>query len=198
MKRLALILMSLAVVTGCTSGPNPSEEAKPKPPELLTGRSAFQQLFVSARGWAPDARPYQLQSQPNAESKGKDGKATLWRAAFASAAQSSSRTYVWSGVESQDSSRGVTPGTQDSYMPGNAFDIAFLKVDSDQAFDVAQKHGGEKVLQGSADTPVAYFLDWNRSGNNLVWHVIYGTGRNDAKLVGDVDASTGHFIRNEK
>ena len=83
-------------------------------------------------------------------------------------------------------------------MPGNAFDIAFLKVDSDQAFDVAQKHGGEKVLQGSADTPVSYFLDWNRSGNNLVWHVIYGTGRNDAKLVADVDASTGQFIRNEK
>src|SRR5690242_1060053 len=36
MKRLALVLMSLAVVSGCTSGSNPSEEAKPKPPELLT------------------------------------------------------------------------------------------------------------------------------------------------------------------
>src|SRR5258708_20804583 len=62
MKRLALVLLSLAVASGCTSGSNPPPE-KPKPAEPLTGRSAFQQLFISARGWAPDARPYQLQSQ---------------------------------------------------------------------------------------------------------------------------------------
>src|SRR5947207_7430734 len=118
MKRLMLVLLSLALVSGCTSGSNPTEESKPKPPELLTGRSAFQQLYVGARGWAPDARPYQLQSQPSADSKGRDGKAALWRGAFASAAQSASRPYVWSGVESQDVSRGVTPGTQDSFLPG--------------------------------------------------------------------------------
>jgi hypothetical protein len=198
MKQLALVLMSLAVVSGCTSGSNSPEQPKPKPPELLTARSAFQQLYVSARGWAPDARPYQLQSQPTSDSKGKDGKATLWRAAFASASQSSSRPYMWSGVESQDVARGVTPGTQDSFMPGNTFDTAFLKVDSDQAFDVAQKHGGDKVLQESPDLPVSYLLDWNPGENNLVWHVIYGNGRNDAKLVADVNATTGQFLRKEK
>jgi hypothetical protein len=198
MKRLALVLISFIAVAACTSGPTPSEQSKPKPPELLTGRSAFQQLYVAARGWAPDARPYQLQSQPTSDSKGKDGKATLWRGAFASAAQSSSRPYMWSGVESQDNSRGVTPGTQDSFMPGGAFDNAFLKVDSDQAFDIAQKHGGEKILQENPDLPVSYLLDWNRGENNLVWHVIYGNGRNDAKLVADINASTGQFIRKEK
>jgi len=198
MKRVALVLFCLAVASGCTSGSNPPERAKPKPAEPLTGRSAFQQLYISARGWAPDARPYQLQSQPASDNKGRDGKATLWRGAFSSAAQSSSRPYVWSGVESQDTPRGVTPGTQDSYMPGNAFDVAFLKVDSDQAFGVAQKHGGDKILQENPDTPVSYLLDWNRGENNLVWHVIYGNGRNDAKLVADVDASTGLFLRKEK
>jgi hypothetical protein len=198
MKRLAMVLVSLVMISGCTSSSNPPEKPKPKPPELLTGRSAFQQLYVSARGWAPDARPYQLQSQPTSESKGKDGKATMWRAAFASTAQNGSRPYMWSGVESQDSSRGVTPGTQDSFMPGSAFDTAFLKVDSDQAFEVAQKHGGDKILQENADIPVSYLLDWNRGENNLVWHVIYGNGRNDAKLVADINASTGEFIRKEK
>jgi len=67
-------------------------------------------------------------------------------------------------------------------------------VDSDKAFEVAQKHGGDKI----PDTPVRYFLEWNRSGNTLVWHVIYGNSRNDAKLVVDVDASAGDFIRKEK
>jgi hypothetical protein len=198
MKRLALLMLCFAVVSGCTSSSKPSEEEKPKPPEPLTGRSAFQQLYISARGWAPDAKPYQLQSQPSKENNGHDGKATFWRGAFTSPAQSASRPYSWSGVESQDVARGVTPGTQDSFTPGNAFDVAFLKKDSDEAFATAQKHGGEKIVQENPDIPVAYQLDWNRGENNLVWHVIYGGSRNDAKLVADVNASTGEFIRKEK
>jgi hypothetical protein len=198
MKKLALMLLSFAVITGCTSEP-PKPAAKPQAPELLPGRSAIQKLYVSARGWAADARPYQLQSRPFGDYKGKDGKATVWQAAFASASMRASRPYVWSGVDSPDGlSRGVSPGNQDPYTPGNDFDIQFLKIDSDKAFEVAQKHGGDKILEQSADTPISYLLDWNRSGNNLVWHVIYGNGRNDAKLVADVDATTGEFIRKEK
>jgi hypothetical protein len=199
MKKLGLVFLSLILLAGCNSAPNaPQEKPQPKPPDLLTARTAFQQLFVSARGWAPDAKPYQLQSQPTSDSNGHDGKSTLWRAAFASTSQSASRSYMWSGVESQDTARGVTPGTQDSFLPGNAFDVAFLKIDSDKAFEIAQKHGGEKILQDAATTPVSYLLDWNRGENDLVWHVIYGTGRNDAKLVADINASTGEFIRKEK
>jgi hypothetical protein len=194
MKRLALILLSLAIVSGCTSQP-PQQEQKPQPPESLTGRSAFQRLYVAARGWARDARPYQLQSQVVGDEKGTDGKAPIWRAAFASAAQRSSRPYVWSGVESSDApSRGVTPGSPDSYVPGNSFDVNFLKIDSDKAYEVAQKHGGDKIT----GTPVTYLLQWEPGENHLLWHVIYGSSRNDAKLVADVDATTGEFIRKEK
>jgi hypothetical protein len=86
----------------------------------------------------------------------------------------------------------------DSFTPGNDFDVQFLKIDSDQAFEVAQKHGGEKVLQEKPDTPVIYLLEWNRQGNNLIWHVIYGNSRNEAALVADVDGTTGEFLRKEK
>lgn len=79
-------------------------------------------------------------------------------------------------------------------MPGNAFDVSFLKIDSDKAYDVGQKHGGDKL----AGTSVTYLLDWAAGENKLVWHVIYGSSRNDAKLVVDVDASTGEFMRKEK
>jgi hypothetical protein len=194
MNRLAVVLLCLAVMSGCRSEPNPQEQ-KPQPPEQLTGRSAFQQLFIAAHGWAGDARPYQLQSQVIGDSKGKDGKAAIWRGSFASEAQRSSKPYVWSGVDSPDApSRGVSPGSKDAYVPGNAFDVNFLKVDSDKAYDVAQKHGGDKI----ADTPITYLLDWSRTGNNLIWHVIYGASRNEAKLVVDVDATTGEFVRKEK
>lgn len=198
MKKLALMLLSLVVIAGCTSESN-QPAPKAQPPEALTGRSAFQKLYIDAHGWAPDARPYQLQSQVIGDFKGKDGKAAIWRAAFTSGAKHGSKPYTWSGIDSPDApSRGINPGTQDSYVPGNDFDIQFLKVDSDKAFDVAQKHGGDKVLQQGPETPVSYLLDWNRAGNNLIWHVIYGNSRNDAKLVADVDASSGEFIRKEK
>jgi hypothetical protein len=193
MKRLGLILLSLAVISGCTSQP-PHQEQK-QPPEFLTGRSAFQRMYVAAHGWAGDARPYQLQSQVFGDAKGTDGKAAIWRAAFASAAQHSSRQYMWSGVDSPDApSRGVTPGSPDSYTPGNAFDVNFLKIDSDKAYEVAQKHGGDKIT----GSPVTYLLEWEPGENHLLWHVIYGSSRNDAKLVVDVDATTAEFNRKEK
>jgi hypothetical protein len=110
-----------------------------------------------------------------------------------------SKPYTWSGIDAPDTpSRGVNPGTQDSFTPGNDFDVQFLKVDSDKAFSVAQDHGGDKILKEKPDTPVTYQLDWNKSGGNLVWHVIYGTSRNQAALVADVDATTGAFLRKEK
>jgi hypothetical protein len=192
------MLLSLALATGCTSEPS-KPAPKPQPPDLLAGRAALQHLFVAARGWAADVRPYQLQSESTGDNKGKDGKAAIWRASFASATHGA-KPYTWSGVDSPDGSspRGISPGTADSFAPSGAFDMAFLKIDSDKAFEVAQKHGGEKILADAPDTPVSYLLDWNVSGNNLVWHVIYGNGRNDAKLVVDLDASTGEFIRKEK
>jgi hypothetical protein len=199
-EKLVVVLAAMLLLAGCSSQPSqPAQKPQPEPPEVLTGRSVFQQLYVAARGWAGDARPYQLQSSPFKQEKGRDGKAVIWRGSFASERMRASKPYVWSGIDDADApSRGISPGTQDSYVPGNTFDAAFLKIDSDKAFETAQKHGGDKVLQAAADTPVSYLLDWNPGGNNLVWHVIYGNSRNDAKLVADIDASTGEFIRNEK
>jgi hypothetical protein len=193
MKSLAMLLLSFAVVSGCTSESSQPEQ-KPEPPQLVTGRSAFQKLYISAHGWAGDAKPYQIQSEVIGDNNGTDGKAVVWRGAFTSPSQRNSKPYAWSGIDSPDApSRGVTPGTQDNYTPGNAFDVNFLKVDSDKAYEVAQEHGGDKV----AGTPVTYLLDWVPGENKLVWHVIYGASRSNAKLIADIDATSGNFIRKE-
>ncbi len=71
-------------------------------------------------------------------------------------------------------------------------------MDSDQAFKIAQEHGGDKLLEKSPDTPVLYVLDWSRATNQLIWHVIYGTSRDDAKLRIAINAANGDFIRVEK
>lgn len=204
MRKLLMGMLALALMTGCTSGPTPpAEKPQPKPPEYVTGRTAFQKLYIAARGWARDAQPFLLESQITADSKGKDGKAAVWRASFASPAQRAAKPYVWSGTDAQDApSRGVNPGVEDTYSPTNSstqiFDNAFLKVDSDKAFEVAQAHGGDKLLEKSPDTPVLYLLDWSGLTNELIWHVIYGATRDEAKLKVAVNASSGDFMRVEK
>ena len=203
---LVLAIVLVALLSGCTSEPEkPAETAKPekKGPELITARSAFQKLYVAARGWNQDARPYRISSVATSEGTGQDGKWAVWRGGFASAASRVARTYTWSGSAAEGApSPGVNFGIEDSYSSTNAsmqvWDMAFLKIDSDQAFATAQKHGGDKIIEKDPKQPVTYVCDWNHNTNELVWHVIYGTGREGAKLTVAVNASTGEFIRVEK
>jgi hypothetical protein len=200
-----LPLAILALLSGCDDNTAKPAETKsePKPPELLTGRAAFQKVFIAARNYAADVRPFRIESTPTTDGNGRDGKSAIWRASFASATQHGVKPFIWSGSNAPDApSRGVSPGNEDTYNPSNAstqvFDVAFLKIDSDQAFAEAQKHGGDKVLEKDPTTPVLFVCDWNHNTNELVWHVIYGASREDAKLTVAINASTGAFIRVEK
>ena len=199
-------LALLAWLAACSSQPTPpAETAKPEPkgPELLTGRSGFQKSYIAARGWARDAQAFRIESIATTDGNGHDGKLAVWRSGFASPSQRAVKSFVWSGSAATDApARGINPSTEDGYNPSNAstqvFDAAFLKIDSDQAVATAQKHGGDKVLEKSPDTPVTFICDWNHNTNQLIWHVIYGASRDSAKLTVAVDASTGEFLRVEK
>jgi hypothetical protein len=199
----AALLVILTLLAGCNSNPAPQAKPEPKPPEQLTGRAAFQKVFIAARNYAVDVKPFRIESTPSTDGNGQDGKSAIWRASFASATQHGVKPFFWSGSNAPDApSRGVSPGNEDNYNPSNAstqvFDVAFLKVDSDQAFAEAQKHGGDKELEKDPTTPVLYICDWNHNTNQLVWHVVYGTSHETAKLSVAIDASTGAFIRVEK
>ena len=201
----AILLLVLALLVACDSNTTktPETKAEPKGPELLTGRAAFQKVFIAARNYAADVKPFRIESVPTTDGGGHDGKSAVWRASFASPTQRGVKPFIWSGSNAPDApSRGVSPGNEDVYNPSNAstqiFDVAFLKIDSDQAFDVAQKHGGDKILEKDTSTPVLYVCDWNHNTNELVWHVVYGPSRDAAKLTVAVNASSGEFIRVEK
>jgi hypothetical protein len=204
MKKLYPLFLTLLFLAGCSSEQGkPAAPPKPMEPELLTGRSAFQKMYIQARGWAPDAKPFRLESQVNKDSNGHDGKAAVWRGSFASPSKGSIKPFVWSGTGSSDApSRGLSPGTEDSYSETNSntkiFDVSFMKVDSDKAFEEAQKHGGNKLLAKNPNLPVFYIADWRGSENELIWHVIYGNDRDSAKLKVAINASTGQFLNVEK
>ncbi len=208
MNKLILAIVVLAALIGCQSGEQStntqgSTVKASKPSEFETGRLAFQKLYPTARMWAADARPFRLSSQPNKEARGKEGTSAIWRCGFASAARGTIKLYMWSGTNDPDGpARGISDTTEDTYNPRNtstqAFDIVFLKVDSDQAYSVAQQHGGAKLLKANPEMPVLYSLDWDPKANQLLWHVMYGGTGLDTKLRVAVDASNGNYLRVEK
>ena len=206
--RFICALVFLAALVACNDN-NPqaaksAEPAKPakKEPMLYAGREAFQKMYVSAHMWVPDARPYLLESVVNAESNGHDGRASVWRGGFASLSRHGLKGFLWSGSQLPEApSLGISSGVEDMYNPSNsstqAFDIGFLKIDSDKAYETALKHGGDKLIKANPNQSVAYTLGWSPHENILTWHVIFGTGLQDAKLRIAVNASTGEYIRTE-
>lgn len=208
--KIASAIILLVAMVGCSSEPKKSStENKPaetKPafePSYLAGREALQKMYISARAWTGDVKPYNLQSVATKDSNGQDGKAGLWQCGFASPSRRGLKLFSWSGIKADDAPEpGVASRPEDTYNPANTstqvFDMAFLKVDSDKALEEENKHGGDKLIKKDPDTKVFYLLNWNGSDNKLVWHVLYGPSRDEAKLRISVDATAGTFIKVER
>jgi hypothetical protein len=202
MKRFVFPGLALMLLTACSSEPAKTTTPAVKEPEYVAGRSAYQRMYAAARSWHLDAQGFRLTSALTRDSKGHDGKSGVWQAWFASGSARSSKPYVWCGTNASDVERGISWGGEDSYSPTNTstrvFDVAFLKADSDAAFQVALKHGGAKLLEADPDQPVMYLLEWDSQDNALAWHVIFGESRNSRKLSIMVNASSGDYLRAEK
>src|ERR1700733_6549676 len=107
-----VVFIFLALLSACDSNTAKPAQSKPepKPPELLTARAAFQKVFIAARNYAADVKPFRIESTPSSDSNGHDGKSTIWRASFASAMQHGVKPFIWSGSNAPDApSRGVSP-----------------------------------------------------------------------------------------
>jgi hypothetical protein len=199
-------LLTMAVIClGCSSEPTkaPASSNTETPAAAVqteTGRFALQRMLVPARGWSADAMPVRLESTNLKGSNGHDGKANFWRALFASPGRQKSEPFTWAGMATDDTPRGVNHGVEDTYNAANRasrpFDLNFLKIDTDQAFEVAQKHGGKQLLEKDAKVNVGYLLDFDVQSNQLRWHVIYGSD-SIGKLTVLVNASSGSFMRKE-
>ena len=201
---LAFVLLLLSCSSNTPSG-NSQPAAKPAPrqAEYETGREAFQKMYLSAHNWAADAQPFRVQSQYSAGAPVGEGKAGLWRASFGSPARRMMKMFMWSGLVGPDAPEpGISFSAEDSWSPTNTstriFEAAFIKTDSDKAYQIAEQHGGSKLTKANPQQPVFFVLDWDNSENKLLWHVIYGEDVDKAKLRVAIDASTGLFERVEK
>ena len=58
-----LLGLSAVLFTACSSAPTDAKKKEPeKPPEALSGRSAFYKMYPSARMWATDVQVVRLSS----------------------------------------------------------------------------------------------------------------------------------------
>lgn len=215
--KIALTFLLVAAFTGCDSEPlgssfasAPAQKSEIKPIKAESGRVALQRLYTTSRGWSPDTNPVSIQSQNyknaggNPEAPlGRDGKSAVWRGLFASAARHSMKTYMWSGLIGPDAPEpGLTPGSEDSWSATNTstqpFQLTYLKIDSDQALQTAEKRGGAALLKKDPNLPVNFSLNWEPRRSMLIWHVLYGKSANDPDLDVVVNATTNEFVRVEK
>ena len=203
--------LALYFLAACSSGTRTGINSESHPParpavkhaEYETGRAALQKMYISARGWASDASLFRLQSQFTPDAPAGEGKAGLWRGSFASPSKRMMKQFVWSGLVGSDApEQGISFSAEDSWNSSNSatriFDLAFLKFDSVKAYEVGQRHGGEKLTARDPRQSLFFVLDWDTQRNQLVWHVIYGSTQGEAKLRVAVNATTGEFLRLER
>jgi len=206
----AVSLGSFAILmVGCSSSENkPAENANDKPaitqvenkqPVLYTGEEAFNRMMGLAIKWAPDAQPARLESVLTTEANGQNGKATVWRGYFASPSHRAVKTIVCSGSRLPNAPPfGTSTEGNDSPYNADAANLAFLsllvKTDTDKAFEIAEQHGGQAIINKDVQQPIVYVLLKDRKQNVPVWYVIYGQSENDRKGIGVINATTGAFV----
>jgi hypothetical protein len=204
---LSAVLAGVSLFVGCSSAPQPgggqqaaspaSAPTQPKPPALYTGKQAFGCVNGLAQRWASDVIPVRLESQINSEANGQDGKATVWKAAFISPSRKVIKYFTCSGSRLPDAPPyGPSTDNEEPYgpdVPALGFQPLFLKIDSDQAYTVAQEHGGAALIKKNPGQVVKYFVLWNPKQRALYWYVMFGKDKDSAVGTGMVNALTGAY-----
>ncbi len=190
-------LILILFLPACSDAPKTVELKEPaKPLEALTGRQAFQQMYPQARGWAPDAQPLQIVSLNLAQVKAARGKAGVWQVIFVSLSRGKAKTYTWSAVEEGSLHQGVFGGQQEDYTPrgdSSPFQIAAIKVDSDQAYATAAKESAD-YIQKNPDKPVMFLMQQGKRFADVTWRVIWGDSVGTSDYSVFVDGSTGKYL----
>lgn len=193
-RREIIVLAPALLLPSCSSGPPPKVEPE-KPAVPLTGLHALYQMYTSARAWAQDLQILRYSSINIPEVQHEPGKAPAWQVVFVSQALAKSRTYTFSVYEASATlHQGIFPeAPQEWPATGKPFMIDRAKVDTDQVWETALKHG-EDYNSKNPKMPITYTLGMDR-GNDPVWRVIWGQSAGESSFSVLVDASTGDFMQ---
>ncbi len=196
--RSAATLLLLGALLGCSdASKTASKKEPPKPLEPLTGRQAFQQMYIAARTWAPDCQPVELRNIELGSIKAPPGKSGAWQCSFVSLAKGRAKTYSWSAVEAEGNlHKGVFAGQEESYSPSrqkHPYLIAAIRTDSDEAYETAAKKATE-YLNKKPSKQVNFLLEQTPRFPDLAWRIYWGESISTSEYTVFVDATTGSFL----
>jgi len=194
----AFLLLSCASEPAKTNPTGAKETTEKREVSLSTARPCMNRMTVMALRWQSDALPYHLESEPNTEATGQDGRSTIWRANFASASRGLAKIFVCSGSLLKNSPPyGVSGNREFPYSTGTiilTFPPSNLAVDSDIVAKFAQEHGGKDLIKKNAQQPVFYELGIDPKSKKLLWAAVYGTSEKDNQGIAMVDATQPRFL----
>ncbi|HUQ94080.1 MAG TPA: hypothetical protein VM120_20535 [Bryobacteraceae bacterium] len=199
-RRIWLAAPVLLGTLACTETPKQAAKKKEpeKPPEPVTGRYAFHQMFAAARAWSADIQPLQLASIPLTDVKPDGGKHGAWQCMFASPGKGKMKTFTYSVIEAGGNlHKGVFSSLEESFTGSRGqarpFLVAALRIDTDDAYATAMKKSAEYVKK-NPNMPVSFLAEYTPRFPNLTWRVFWGESVSQSPYSVFVDATTGEFL----
>ncbi|MBL8214745.1 MAG: hypothetical protein JNK87_28760 [Bryobacterales bacterium] len=197
--RRSWLALPAIFATACSEAPKEVKKKEPeKPPEPVSGRTAFHTMFASARAWAQDAQVLQVQSIRLPEVKAEGGKFPAWQAMLASPSRARLKTYTYSVIEAGGNlHKGIFALQEESFSGSRGqakpFLVQAIKVDTDAVWETASKKSVE-YMKKYPDMPITFLLEQTPRFPNAAWRVIWGESVNTSNYSIFVDASTGEYL----
>jgi hypothetical protein len=201
MRKSALIIFPLLLLlAACGEAPSEAKKKEPeKPPEPVTGRVAFHQMYMmAARAWGSDTQGMQLQSIAMQALPAKEGRYPAWRSTFVSEARRAGKSFTYSVLEAEGLYKGPFAGPDETYTGPRGqispFAIQAFKTDSDAAYKVAMEKGAEYAKK-HPDMPIHFLLENNKRFPNPTWRVIWGQSVAMSNFSIFIDATSGEYLQ---
>jgi hypothetical protein len=196
----ALILAACSEAPKSASKTEEAEKKEPaRPPEPVSAKTAFWEMYTSARSWATDLQPLKIDSKEVPGIKNDGGKAGMWEVTFGSPSKHEYRVYSYAVVAAPpEIYKGVAVGRSlpwgGSTRDVMAFPTSELAVDSDAAYKTASVQAAPWLKQHPDKKASIQLWDSYRY-ETPVWYVLWG----DKKLGYGVfvNAKTGAAIKNK-
>jgi hypothetical protein len=196
----AALLATCTLLSSCSPPPKASEAtsteaAAPAVVAPVTGKTAYWEMYTSARNWAKDIMPLEVQSKSIPGVANGDGKAAMWTATFASPSLSQSRTFTYAiEAKKPDIYKGVIigegipwTGPSRSMLP---FQMAEVTVDTDTAYNTAVKDAAAWLKAHPGETATFTLRDVAKY-NVPTWAVLFGDEKKGYRsLVNAIDGSS--------
>jgi len=139
----------------------------------------------------------QIASLNLAQLKTDAGKAGAWQVIFVSPSRGKAKTYTYSALEGDGNlHEGVFGGLEEDYTArgdSSPFQIAAIKVDSDEAYKTAAEKSAE-YLNKNPDKPVMFLMELTKRFPDVTWRVVWGASVGTSDYSVFVDGSTGQYL----